>query len=164
MLRSAGIALSISVIFLTFSGQSVRAGWSDLAASLTTGASSPVLSVKKNKNDDDDDDNDHHGNDDHHNKKKKNTNDDTGLSECTIQGPSSGGGCKGGFKRVCEKLKSGKKCCGCVVDKNAPKAEPKGSSGGIKPVEEVPAGTILLPYFECDVNSPGGCSQFKEKK
>ena len=116
MLRSAGIALSIGVIFLTFSGQSVRAGWSDLAASLTTGASSPVLSVKKNKNDDDDDDdNDHHGNDDHHNKKKKNTNDDTGLSECTIQGPSSGGGCKGGFKRVCEKLKSGKKCCGCVA-------------------------------------------------
>ena len=39
-----------------------------------------------------------------------------------------------------------------------------GSSGGIKPVEEVPSGTILLPYFECDLNSPGGCSQLKEKK
>ena len=32
---------------------------------------------------------------------------------------NSGGGCKGGFKYVCEKLKSGKKCCGCVADKNA---------------------------------------------
>ncbi len=37
-----------------------------------------------------------------------------------------------------------------------------GSSSGIKPVE-VPSGTILLPYFECDLNSPGGCSQLKEK-
>jgi hypothetical protein len=59
-----------------------------------------------------DDDDDQQGNDD-------NTDDDTGLSECTIQGPNSGGGCKGGFKYVCEKLKSGKKCCGCVPDKNA---------------------------------------------
>jgi hypothetical protein len=61
--------------------------------------------------------------DDHHHKKKKNTDDDNVLSECTIQGENSGGGCKGGFKRVCEKLKSGKKCCGCVVDKNAKPAE-----------------------------------------
>jgi hypothetical protein len=52
-----------------------------------------------------------------------NNDDDTGLSECTIQGPNSGGGCKGGFKYVCEKLKSGKKCCGCVVDKNAEPAK-----------------------------------------
>ncbi len=27
--------------------------------------------------------------------------------------------CKTGFNRVCETLKSGKKCCGCVPDKNA---------------------------------------------
>lgn len=68
-------------------------------------------------------DDDHQGNDDdddHHKKgKNKNTDDDAGLSECTIQGANSGGGCKGGFKWVCEKMKSGKKCCGCVVDKNA---------------------------------------------
>jgi hypothetical protein len=44
---------------------------------------------------------------------------ETGLSECTIQGENSGGGCKTGFNRVCETLKSGKKCCGCVPDKNA---------------------------------------------
>ncbi len=63
--------------------------------------------------DDDDDDNDDKG------KKKKTNDDDSGLTECTIQGANSGGGCKGGFKYVCEKMKSGKKCCGCVVDKNA---------------------------------------------
>jgi hypothetical protein len=64
----------------------------------------------------DDDDN---GDDDKG--KKKNTDDDdtSGLSDCTIQGANSGGGCKGGFKYVCKKMKSGKKCCGCVVDKNA---------------------------------------------
>jgi hypothetical protein len=72
-----------------------------------------------------DDDDDQQGDDDNHHKKKKNTDDETGLSECTIQGPNSGGGCKGGFKYVCEKMKSGKKCCGCVVDKNAKKAEPE---------------------------------------
>ena len=60
--------------------------------------------------------------------KKKNTDEDTGLSECTIQQPGGGGGCKGGFKRVCEKLKSGKKCCGCVVDPNAkPQDKPAGT-------------------------------------
>jgi hypothetical protein len=70
------------------------------------------------KNDDDDD---HHGK---HSKEKKTG---SGLSECTIQEPSGGGGCKNG-KRVCEKLKSGKKCCGCVSDPNSkpdPKPDPK---------------------------------------
>ena len=42
------------------------------------------------------------------------------LTECTIQGPDGGGGCKTGFTRVCEKMKTGKKCCGCVADKTAP--------------------------------------------
>jgi hypothetical protein len=70
------------------------------------------------KHQDDDDD------DDHNKGKKKKTKDDaSGLTECTIQGGNSGGGCKGGFKYVCEKMKSGKKCCGCVVDKNAKSAE-----------------------------------------
>jgi hypothetical protein len=40
---------------------------------------------------------------------------DAGLTECTIQQSGSGGGCKGGFKWVCEKMKSGNKCCGCVA-------------------------------------------------
>jgi len=68
----------------------------------------------------------HDDNDDDGKDKKKNTDDDknsdddTGLTDCTIQQPGGGGGCTGGFKRVCEKLKNGKKCCGCMVDKNAP--------------------------------------------
>jgi hypothetical protein len=117
------------------------------------------------------------GNDDHdHGKgKKKKTNDDaSGLSECTIQGANGGGGCKTGFTRVCEKLKSGNKCCGCVPDKSSTSAgqsAPTGSggktdssSGGIKPIEEVPPATLLLPYFECDVNQPGGCTTQGGKK
>ncbi len=70
---------------------------------------------KHHHNDDDDDQNG--DNDDHH--KKKNSDDSSGLETCTIQQPGGGGGCKSGFKRVCEKLKSNKKCCGCVPDKNA---------------------------------------------
>ena len=53
-------------------------------------------------------------------KESKGKNDKPELTECTIQGPNSGGGCKSGFTRVCEKMKSGKKCCGCVADKTAP--------------------------------------------
>ena len=61
--------------------------------------------------DDDDDDNDDAN--------------DTGLTECKIQQPGSGGGCGTGFKQVCEKMKSGKKCCDCVPD---PNAEPAGDT------------------------------------
>jgi hypothetical protein len=73
-----------------------------------------VCGDKKNSNK-------HHDDDDGHDKgKKKKTDDDdaSGLTECTIQGTNSGGGCKSGFKYVCEKMKSGKKCCGCVPDKS----------------------------------------------
>jgi len=80
-------------------------------------------SGKKHRDDDDDDDDD-----DHHQKGKgkgQGKHEDSGLSECTIQTPNGGGGCKTGFKRVCEKMKSGKKCCGCVADPNAPKSEAK---------------------------------------
>lgn len=52
-------------------------------------------------------------------KKKKKKDDAEALTECTIQQGSGGGGCGAGLKRVCEKLKSGKKCCGCVPDKSA---------------------------------------------
>lgn len=164
MFRPARIAFSIGLLFLAFGAQSVRAGWSDIASSLTSSNSSPVISIKKHKSDDDD----HGDNDDHHHGKNKKHNDDAGLSECTIQQPGGGGGCKTGFKRVCEKMKSGNKCCGCVADKSqgtsATGDKATSSSGGIKPVEEVPDATLLLPYFECDVNSPNGCSQLKEKK
>jgi hypothetical protein len=70
----------------------------------------------KKHRDDDDDDDDHHKKGKGKGKGKQ----DTGLSECTIQTPNSGGGCKTGFKRVCEKMKSGKQCCGCVADKSVP--------------------------------------------
>jgi hypothetical protein len=115
--------------------------------------------------------------------------DDSGLTECTIVQPGGGGGCKTGFKYVCEKLKSGNKCCGCVphngsqatgngsaqdqvdtqnkadgrfgVDfdtvppaQTTPQQAPaqggagKTDSGGIKPIDETPADTLLLPYCE----------------
>lgn len=54
-----------------------------------------------------------------HGKGKDKKDDKPELTECTIQQPGGGGGCKGGFKRVCEKMKSGKKCCGCVPDESA---------------------------------------------
>ena len=41
------------------------------------------------------------------------------ATRCTIQQSGGGGGCTAPLKYVCEKLKGGKKCCGCVVDKNA---------------------------------------------
>ena len=115
MLKQACIAVAISALVFGFGARPGQAGWSDAGSSLTLGASTQLISVKKNKNHDDDDDDDDHD----HGKgnKKKNSDDDAGLSECTIQQSGGGGGCKGGFKRVCEKMKSGKKCCGCVPDK-----------------------------------------------
>jgi len=92
---------------------------------------------------------------------------DSGLTECTIQEPGSGGGCKAGLKWVCEKMKSGNKCCGCVADKNVKQA-PAGQGGEnhdnvlwgdyqqTQP-QQAPAqggeskdGTVLLPYIDCD--------------
>ena len=166
MLKQACIVLAISGLVLGIGGRTTQAGWSDAGSNLTAGASSPVVSIKKHKNDNDDDDN----NNNHHGKVKKNNDGDAGLSECTIIQPGGGGGCKTGLKWVCEKMKSGNKCCGCVPDKSQGTSASqsgggnKTGSGGIKPIDEKPAGTILLPYFECDLNSPGGCSQLKEKK
>jgi len=62
---------------------------------------------------------------DHH---KKNKDSGDQLTECTIQS-SGGGGCKGGFKRVCQKLKNGDKCCGCVPDKDAKTTTPESDQG-----------------------------------
>ena len=99
---------------------------------------------KHHHNDDDDDQNG--DNDDHH--KKKNSDDSSGLETCTIQQPGGGGGCKSGFKRVCEKLKNGKKCCGCVPDKSAKdNGKPKGDQGSTGTnTTTTPAGTP-----KCDV-------------
>ncbi|HZP07737.1 hypothetical protein [Methyloceanibacter sp.] len=84
----------------------------------------------KSESGDDADDEDNHkhmqGDEDDNHKHKKNAKDtDSELTECTIQEPGGGGGCVKGFKHVCEKLKNGKKCCGCVPDKNAQAAKPR---------------------------------------
>jgi hypothetical protein len=63
--------------------------------------------------------------------KKKKHQESSGLAECTIQSPGSGGGCKSGFKWTCEKMKSGNKCCGCVADKNAKQAPAQAGQGGV---------------------------------
>jgi hypothetical protein len=81
---------------------------------------------KKNSEDDTDDDADEHEDSKKH-KKHQDADTDDGLTQCSIQESSGGGGCVKGFKHVCEKLKSGKKCCGCVPDKNA--QAPAGGAG-----------------------------------
>jgi hypothetical protein len=35
------------------------------------------------------------------------------------------------------------------------------SSGGIKPIDDVPPATLLLPYFECDLSKQESCSSTK---
>ena len=91
----------------------------------------------KSESSDDADDEDNHKHmqddeDDNHEHKKKAKDTDSELTECTIQQGPGGGGCVKGFKHVCEKLKSGKKCCGCVPDKNA-----QAPAGGANPVVQV---------------------------
>jgi hypothetical protein len=65
------------------------------------------------------------------------------LTECTIVQPGGGGGCKTGFKYVCEKMKSGNKCCGCVADKNAKQAP---AQAGQKAQDNV----LWGDYFQTD--------------
>jgi len=89
-----------------------------------------VCGKSESGDDVDDEDNQKHMQDDEddnhkHKKNAKDTGDE--LTECTIQKGPGGGGCVKGFKHVCEKLKSGKKCCGCVPDKNA--QAPAGGAG-----------------------------------
>ncbi len=102
---------------------------------------------------------------DHHHKKN---NDADALTECTIQQPGGGGGCTVGLKRVCQKLKNGNKCCGCVPDKNAKASTPGGaatsqsqSNTSGQGAQTDSKGTLLLPYFECDLTKPGGCKNQK---
>lgn len=149
MLKRACVALAIGALVLGLGGRPGQAGWSEAGSSLTSGATSPLMSVKK---------------------KKKNEDDGSGLSECTIQQPGGGGGCKSGFKRVCEKMKSGDKCCGCVPDKgtSAGQSAPAGgggnpSGGGIKPVEKS-SDSLLLPYCDLSKDPPeGACELFGKK-
>ncbi|HZP07738.1 hypothetical protein [Methyloceanibacter sp.] len=66
-----------------------------------------------------------HADADHH--KKKNKDNDAQLEQCTIV-KSGGMGCVAPQKLLCQKMKNGKKCCGCVGEKNAkeaPKETPK---------------------------------------
>jgi hypothetical protein len=93
----------------------------------------------KSDSSDDADDEDNHK----HKKKAKDTGDE--LTECTIQQSEGGGGCVKGFKHVCEKLKSGKKCCGCVPDKNA--QAPAGGAG--------PAPVVVQICCNANLTGPG---------
>jgi len=89
-----------------------------------------ICGKSESGDDADDEDNPKHmqGDEDDNHKHKKNAKDtDSELTECTIQQGPGGGGCVKGFKHVCQKLKNGKKCCGCVPDKNA--QAPAGGAG-----------------------------------
>jgi hypothetical protein len=57
-----------------------------------------------------------HADADHH--KKKNKDNDAQLEQCTIV-KSGGMGCVAPQKLVCQKMKNGQKCCGCVGEKAA---------------------------------------------
>ena len=120
MFKRTCLALSVCAVVLVISGRPTQAAWSDAGFTRAHGASSLIVSIKK-KHKHKDNDNDANG--DHHNHKKAEDNDD-GLTQCSIQAPSGGKGCVAPFKLVCEKMESGKKCCGCVPDKNAKVTQP----------------------------------------
>ncbi len=96
-----------------------------------------------------------------HNKKKHKDN-DAQLEQCTIV-KSGGMGCVAPLKLVCQKMKNGQKCCGCVGDKNAKASQPDGPTtqgqastpqNDQGTADDVPAATLLLPGFETDLNHP----------
>jgi hypothetical protein len=143
------VCVAIALI-LAFSDGSTHARLSTICVAADGSDTSLLLQVKKQKK--------------HKDGQSQN---DSGLTECTIQEPGSGGGCKAGLKWVCEKMKSGNKCCGCVADKNVKQA-PTGQGGEnhdnvlwgdyqqTQP-QQSPAqggeskdGTVVLPYIDCD--------------
>ena len=70
-----------------------------------------------------------------------------------------GGGCKAPLKYVCEKLKNGKKCCGCVGDKNAQTPQtppPPEKKCGSYCSQVVPASMEALARQTCLNNHPKG--------
>jgi hypothetical protein len=83
-----------------------------------------------------------HADADHH--KKKNQDNDAQLEQCTIVGPHDDFSCSG-LKRVCQKLKSGKKCCGCVGDKSAQSPESNPPPSPQEDQAGTPPATLLLP-------------------
>jgi hypothetical protein len=123
MLQRICLCLSICALAFFLGAGLSSAGWNRLGLTSAQDASSLVISIKKNKHHDDDDDNDN--DDDHHQGNKKHNDEDSGLESCTIQSSKGGGGCVAPLKYVCEKLKNGKKCCGCVGDKNAKTQTPQ---------------------------------------
>jgi hypothetical protein len=151
-LAQVGSVLCVVSLVLAFSGGVADAGLSANCVAADGSTTSLLLLIKKKKQ--------NHGDDDGGGQSE--------LSECTIQSAGGGGGCKGGFKYVCEKMKSGKKCCGCVADKNAKsqqapaQAGQKGEDnvlwGDYQQPQKAPpqteqgtekkGGTLLLPYCE----------------
>lgn len=118
------IAFVLIVLILSGGLRSEATAGAQVAASMVNGnlavrSSGLLVKIKRkkqhNKNHDDNDDND--------DQSSSGNQDNAALSECTIIQPGGGGGCTVGLKWVCETMKSGAKCCGCVVDKNA--APPK---------------------------------------
>lgn len=62
-----------------------------------------------------------HADADHH--KKQHKDNDAQLEQCTIV-KSGGMGCVAPLRLVCQKMKNGQKCCGCVGEKAAKKQTP----------------------------------------
>ena len=93
-------------LILALSGAPAHAGLSTNCVAADRNDTSLLLQVKKQKK--------------HKDGQSQN---DTGLTECTIVQPAGGGGCKTGFKYVCDKIKSGNKCCGCAPNKGSQAAE-----------------------------------------
>jgi hypothetical protein len=86
-----------------------------------------------------------HADADHH--KNKNKDSAAELTQCTVLGPHDAFSCSG-QKRVCQKLKNGKKCCACVGDKNAQSPEsspPPSQQEDQAGTQDVPPATLLLP-------------------
>lgn len=105
MLQRICLALSVCAIAFFLGRGLSQAGWSGLGLTSAHDASSPVISIKKKHKHQDDDDDDAN-------------NDDNGLEQCTIV-KSGGMGCVAPQKLVCQKMKNGQKCCGCVGEKAA---------------------------------------------
>jgi hypothetical protein len=143
-------ALLFGVLFFASSAVVAEAGWlgaSQTAAKPIVDASRQVLYVKKKKHDEDDDDN-HNGN--HHKVKNKNKNknnkpESTESSSTSTQGSSS----------TSTQGSSGAGNQGSSSTSSA--SAPTGQAAGTGSKD----GTLLLPYFEVDVNKPGAGLQPK---
>ena len=151
-LAQVGSILCVVSLVLAFNGRVADAGLSANCVATDGGTTSLLLQVKKNKK---------------HKNGSEQSHDDSGLTECTIQSAGGGGGCKSGFNYKCEKMKSGKKCCGCVAAKGIDDPQPEKGTQAKTQVdtqnkaeerfsvgtdaqggENTPGGTLILPQFE----------------